>query len=325
MRKNEHLNTQEMANILKKISNDIIISGHKNADFDSMCSSLALAYSLKEINKNAKVFIEPENVSKIEYFALNDLLCNKIESNNYTFIALDLNRISRLPNSFEKYYQKAIYKINIDHHNGNTTNANYILSDYNISSTCEMIYDLVKEMNIKFDKKFSELIFTGIISDTNLFANNASSKTFSIVSNLIKKEISSEFLIKKFYLEKTKDEMDIIMYINNNLNNCGFHYAILDMKKEPFNKVTYSDISKNCIPTILNRQDINILMIIMNYGNKMKGEIRSKNNIDVSKLAELLTGGGHTHAAGFSNQKTINEIVTITKNYLNSEKDEKTI
>ena len=55
----------------------------------------------------------------------------------------------------------------------------------------------------------------------------------------------------------------------------------------------------------------------MKYDKKMKGELRSKNNVDVSKLAELLTGGGHTHAAGFSNKKTLNEIVDITKNYLN--------
>lgn len=319
----ERISTQRIANILKNISNDIIISGHKNADFDSMCSSLALAYGLKKLNKNVKVFIEPNSIEKIEYFDLNDLLCHKIESDNYTFIALDLNRISRLPDEIEKYYLKSTCKINIDHHNGNKTGADYVLSKCNSSSTCEMIYDIIRKLNVKYDKKLSELIFTGIISDTNLFSNSVSSKIFSIVSNLMKNNINSEFLIKKFYLEKTKDEMDIITYINNNLNNYNFHYIVLDMKKEPFNKVSYSDISKNCIPIILNRQDIDILMVIMDYGNKIKGEIRSKNNVDVSILAELLTGGGHTHAAGFSNKKTVNEIITITKDYLSGENNGK--
>lgn len=312
-------NYDKIANILLEISNDIIISGHKNADFDSMCSSLALAYSLKKINKNVKVFIESENIKKIDYFDLNYLLCDKVESNNYTFITLDLNRISRLPSDVEEYYLKANYRINIDHHNGNTTSADYILSNCNISSTCEIIYNIIKKMGVKYDKKLSELIFTGIISDTNLFSNNASSKTFSVVSNLIKKGIDNEFLIKKFYLERTKEEMDAVMYISNNLNYCGFHYAVLDMSKEPFNKISYSDISKKCIPFILNRRDINVLMIMMDYGNKIKGEIRSKGNMDISKLAELLTGGGHTNAAGFSNEKTLNEIIFITKNYLRSE------
>lgn len=312
-------NIEEIANILTNLSNDIIISGHKNADFDSMCSSLALAYSLKKLNKNVTVYIESESIKKIDYFKLNDLLCNQFKSNNYTFIALDINRISRLPSNIEGYYHGANYKINIDHHNGNTTNADYVLSDSAIGSTCEIIYNIINKMNIKFDKKFSELIFTGIVSDTNLFSSNVSSNTFLIVSELLKNNIDSEFLIKKFYLEKTKDEMDIIMYINNNLENLGFHLVVLDMKNELFKKVSYSDISKNCIPFILNRNDIDILMVIMDYGNKKKGEIRSKNDFDVSKLAELLTGGGHTHAAGFSNKKTIKNIVEITQKHLSGE------
>ena len=319
MSRDEKINIQKMADTLKELSNDIIISGHKNADFDSMCSSLALAYSLRNLKKNAKVFIEKDSITKIAYFNLNDLLCDSFESSNYTFIALDFNRTSRLPNDIEKYYSMADYKINIDHHNGNTTNANQILNLSNVSSTCEIIYEIVKKMNVKIDKKLSELIFTGIISDTNLFSNDVSSRTFSIVSNLLKNNINSDFLIEKFYLEKTKNEMDIIAYINNNLNKYNFHYVVLDMKKEPFNRVSYSDISKKCIPIILTRQDINVLMVMMNYGNKIKGEIRSKNDIDVSKLAELLTGGGHTHAAGFANNKTLNEIITITKRYLNGD------
>lgn len=316
MNNSKKISIKCMADKLKNLSNDIIISGHKNADYDSLCSSLALAYSLKKMNKNVKVFIEPENIKKIDYFNLSDLLCKKIETKDYTFIAMDLNKTSRLPASANEYYKKANYRINIDHHNGNTTKAEIILSNQNTSSTCEITYDIIKKLNIDFDKKLSELIFTGIISDTNLFFNNTSSKTFSIASKLLKNGIESEALIKKFYLEKTKNEMNIISYINNNMTYCNFHYAILDMKKEPFNLVSYSDISKKCIPVVLNREDIDVMMVIMDYGNKRKGEIRSKNKLDVSKLAELLIGGGHTHAAGFSNNKTIDEIINISKKYI---------
>ena len=216
-------NVKSLANDLKKLSGNIIIAGHKNADYDSLCSSLALAYSLKKLSKNVKVYIEPESIHKIDYFNLSDLLCNKIEVNDYTFIAMDLNRTSRLPDYIERYYNKANYRINIDHHNGNTTKAEIILSNQNASSTCEIIYDIIKKLNIDFDKKLSELIFTGIISDTDLFLNNTSSKTFSIASKLLKNGIESKYLITKFYLEKTKNEMSIISYINNNMVYCDFH------------------------------------------------------------------------------------------------------
>ena len=61
-----------------------------------------------------------------------------------------------------------------------------------------------------------------------------------------------------------------------------------------------------------------MLIVIMDYGNKKKGEIRTKGNINAEKLASLLTGGGHTHAAGFSNRKTLDEIISISKEYIGS-------
>ena len=212
MKQSKYVSIEELVCVIKDISNDIIICGHKNSDYDSMCSSLALAISLKQLKKNVKVYIEPESINKVEYFNCNELLCDNIDLSDYTFIALDLNRVSRLPDNMEKCYKNANLTINIDHHNENTTNADFILSNCEISSTCEIIYNLLKKMKININKKISELIFTGIVSDTNLFSNTTSSKTFLIVSNLLKKKIDNEFLIKKFYLEKSQEELKIIAY-----------------------------------------------------------------------------------------------------------------
>lgn len=316
-----NVSINKMTNIIKNITNDVIICGHKNADYDSMCSSLALGYCLKKLNKNVKVYIEPESIQKIKDFNCDFVTSESIDMSNYTFIAVDLNRTSRLPSTMEKYYNDAMFTINIDHHNGNTTNADATLSISDISSTCEIIYNLLKKIKFNLDKLVSELIFTGIISDTNLFSIHTSYKTYNIASNLSKNGINNEYIISKYYLERTQDELEIIAYMINNLKYDNFHYVVLDMNNKPFNKVSYSDISKNCIPLILNSQDIEVFMVIMNYGNKMKGEIRSKNGVDVSILASLLTGGGHSNAAGFSNKKSLNEIINITKCFLEDNKN----
>lgn len=314
--KKEMRDIKELITTIDNISNDILICGHKNADYDSLCSALAFAYGLKQMHKNVKVYVEDVDIKKIEYFDCDDLLYNMEPMSDYTFIMMDLNRTTRLPDKIEDYYKNAQYTINIDHHNGNTTNANYVVSYPEIGSTCEIVYNILREMKIKINTKISELLFTGIISDTNLFSNDSTSETLSIASILLKNGINSDFLINKFYLEKTKEELDIMSYMINNLEYDGFHYVVLDMKKPLFNKISYSDISKRCIPIVLNRQDVETLVVIMNYGNKMKGEIRTKGNVDASKLADLLTGGGHTHAAGFANKKELDEIISICKDYI---------
>lgn len=301
---------------MDNLKNDIIITGHKKADYDSMCSSLALALILKKIGKKVKVYIEKSSIDKINYFNLNDLLINDFNIKNFSLIILDLNRISRLPDEVLKNYNNATNVINIDHHNGNSTNADFVYSDEHISSTSEIIYNLAKSLNIVMDKNIAELLYTGIVSDTNSFSNSCTKDTFHIVGDLLSFNINSNYLTNKFYLEKTSSELEVISEMIKNIKYDTFHYVELNMKSEPYNKVEYVDISKKCIPTVFSNNEITVLIVIMNYGNKINGEIRSKGNINIEKLATLLTGGGHTNAAGFSNNKTVDEIISISRKYL---------
>lgn len=305
-----------ISEILKNINNNIYISGHKNADCDSICSSLALSLILKQLGKKAKVFLDKKTWDDIEYFQCENLITNKVVDKDYTFITLDLNRKERLPDELIDTYNKATYKINIDHHKKNIMEANYICSIEDISSTCEIIYDIAVFCKIKLNKQISELLYTGIISDTNMLTMNTTSKTHKTVSNLLKNNINQEFLIEKYVQSKTENELKLIAYMINNIQYNKFHYIILDMKSSLCQNIEYINISKKCIPIIMNNENIRVLIVIMNFGDKKKGEIRSKGNIDVEKLANLLTGGGHKNAAGFSNKKTINEIINISEKYI---------
>ena len=44
--------------------------------------------------------------------------------------------------------------------------------------------------------------------------------------------------------------------------------------------------------------------------------MRSKHNIDVNKIANIFNGGGHIKAAGFSSNKSSEEILEIIKEKL---------
>lgn len=306
----------EIVDVLKKINNNIYISGHKKADCDSLFSSLALALLLNDMGKTCKVYIEKEDIDKVEYFQCNDIIVDDIVDDNFTFILLDLNKIERLPDKMIYAFQKATTTINIDHHIKNNTKSKFVYSFEEKSSTCEIIYDIASELQVKISSKIAELLFTGIVSDTNMLVNNADYNTFLILSHLLKKNIDKDFLINKYVIEKTEEEMKIIAYMINNIIFDEVYYVVLDMKREPFRSVSYVDISKKCIPTIMSDENINILIVIMDYGIKKKGEIRSKGKIDSEKLANILTGGGHFHAAGFSNKKSIDEIIDISKKYM---------
>jgi bifunctional oligoribonuclease and PAP phosphatase NrnA len=312
----------DLVKVLVKLNNEVIISGHKKPDLDSICSSFALALLLEKLNQSVDitVYIDNENVDLI-----NDFPCLKrfiknwdYSSKNYSFIALDLNNIDRLPDNIKGLTLNANIAINIDHHEGNKTLFNTIYNNNSKSSTCEIIYDLYRLFKIKLNKNIASLLFIGIISDTNMFTINSSHNLFNIISKLTKYDINPSYLIYKYYFALSSEEETAIAYmITNIIKRKDYSYITINVKLFPFDKISYEELSKKCLPIILNDTSINLFLMIVDYGNKKKGEIRSKNNIDIEPLANSLTGGGHKYAAGFSNEKSIEIILKICDNYFN--------
>lgn len=61
----------------------------------------------------------------------------------------------------------------------------YNLVDTDSSSTCEILYDLFKEMGNVVNIQVATLLLFGIIRDTNCFKNSIRPHTFEVTSGLI--------------------------------------------------------------------------------------------------------------------------------------------
>lgn len=301
----------ELIKEIKGIDNQIYVAGHKNPDFDSLCSTLALGLILKSLNKQVNVYMNGKDQEEVEYFKCDSIITNNILGESFILIALDLNTKDRLEDEVFKNLNKACRTINIDHHQGNKTNFDLVLSMEDISSTSEIVYEIMIGLNIKGTKTVKELLLTGIISDTEMFIKNTSKRTLEIVEDLIYQDIDKEYLINKFYLSKTENQLKIISKLINGLKHNKIHYIIIKMKKSPYNKEKEINIQKKCLPVVFSDENIKILILIMKYGKRKKVSVRTKGNIDASKIAGLFNGGGHRNAAGFTSTYRIGKIIKI--------------
>lgn len=297
----ENENYKKIKEVISNIPDDklIIIAGHERPDMDSIGSSLALTIFLNNIGKNAVMLLEEKEFYQLEWFEKHDFIKTEIIEKDYIFILMDSNNKSRL-GVFEKYFDKAEYTINIDHHECNLNNATYTLSISEISSTCEILMNLFKLFQQKIDKNIAELIYSGIITDTNGFINRTTEKTFLILSEIMGYGIEYKKIAKNTFLNKSEEELECLKKMLEELKYDKFHYIVLDKTKEPYKNVTHTAISKKIIPIILNTSNINVLVIIEKYEDKIVGSLRSNCEIDVDKLAKLFNGGGHKKAAGFN-------------------------
>jgi len=300
---------EKIFDLLKK-SENILIVCHKNPDADTLGSASAFFYYFKKNNKDSVCFCQDEIPHFLSDFKkhlnmIHELTERKL--NQYDLIiTVDCGEIKQtgLENILLNRNKK-IPLINIDHHFTNNYFGNINLIDPESSSTSEIIYEIFKNQKIKLDKEILNLLLTGIMSDTTFFSNAATTATsMTISSELLKNGANLKKALARLWKNKNINTLkfwgDVFSRLKYN-EKYKIVYTIITQKDLQNNHLSEEAIS-GLSNFLTNLYQPNIIMVLRETKDKkIKGSLRTnKNNIDVSKLAKFLGGGGHKKAAGFT-------------------------
>lgn len=313
------INYELLKEVIDKLPNDkiILLGGHENTDYDSIGSVYALTLFLNKIGKRAFMLLEESDKSKLDWFGNTNFIVSNINiKGNYNFILLDSNRKSRL-GVFENYFDNADITINIDHHENNNKEANYIFVDKDISSTSEIIFNLINLYNNKLDKDIATLLYAGIASDTNSFYRRATSDTMEVASILLKYNIDPTNIVKNVCKNMTLEETKVLSDMLSNIKYSEFHYIVMDRNNPLYKNIDYNVIFKKLASIIYDIKEIKLIgLFLIELDGSISGLFRSNCNIDVDKLAISLGGGGHKKASGFENNMNIEDVINKCKTYI---------
>ena len=305
-------------NLIKKINTPIYLSGHIKPDHDSICSCLSLARLLEKLGKEAYVILDENDMDILSIHENKHLVVNDVTHNDYAFIALDMNESYRL-GKFKKYFEPASVKINIDHHQGNRINADLIIADQEKSSTCEIIYNLIKSYGkIYLDKDIAECLYTGIMTDTSCFSRRLSPDTMKIAQKLINYGVDYERSIKATFSYRTLYELKALGVLIEEIKvDEMLHYLVIDKSREEFKNLTHNQITKTIAEELRKIEDMDIFLIFIVEGHIITTKCMSNVTKNANLIAQQFGGGGHKGEAGFTVlNTTIEEILEKTKNYL---------
>ena len=128
-----------------KDAKNIGISGHIRPDGDCVGSTCALRQFLKKAFPEKRIDIRLEQPADIYDFIPGVTeICTDAEDVIYdVFFVLD-SIPERIGDAYD-YYEKAKYKVNIDHHVTNPGCGDIYYIDAAASSASELVYDLIKE------------------------------------------------------------------------------------------------------------------------------------------------------------------------------------
>ena len=293
-----------------KKAKSITLLTHFKPDGDGISACAAISHICKRLSKNIET-IYPSNAEFEIKRSPANILVNKHNQIPELIIMCDTANYERLyfPKEFE-----LIKSINIDHHISNTINSTYNFVDPDASSTCEILYKLIKEWNTDLiDKYIAETLLFGILYDSQVFHTQATtSETLKVSAELISHGANLFELKTELLSQKTTSIISLWGTVLKNIQ-------VSPKKTAVWAKITQQELKKHnatlkCLIGFNNflseLSGIDITLLFYETANgQTKVSLRSK-KADVNLLASRFGGGGHTNASGILSDKPIDELIS---------------
>lgn len=307
-----YINDDEIAAIISDCT-ECIITSHVNPDGDACGSSLALLHLLQANGIEARVIYTsevPNNMlwlplsGRIEHYQpeLHDEVIHSCE----ILFCVDFNSPTRVMRMQDAVTNREKMSIVIDHHEQPQEFATLYRIETEASSTCEMIWQIAKVCNQKFDfilnTNFAISCYTGIMTDTGGFRfPRTDAELHRIVADLIdlgadpvsiyENVMNDASFCRTVLLGKTLSGMEKF---------CNGSICTLTIYKRWFEETGASlDETEGFVQYSLTIRGavLGILFIEHPTEDVIKVSIRSKGKVEARVLAVNFGGGGHFHAA----------------------------
>lgn len=294
---------QSIIQALKK-AEKVVVCGHSMPDGDSIGSTIAMGEVLKSLGKDVTM-ITPDEVPQMYGFlpSINELVRLQSLPNDFdTAVVVDCTDLNRINAPLSEGLAKIPVIINIDHHVSNQYYGSFNYVDPKAAATAELIFNLAKALEISISKEMAISLYTSIVMDTGSFRyENTTEKTHRISAELV--EMGVNVALVNSYLFENKELTGLRLLgrslCNLNVTDCG-RVAWISIPYELTKEIGAKDEHAEGIINYPRRvAGVQVGLLFREITpNRIKVGFRSKDTIDVNKIAAVFGGGGHPRAAG---------------------------
>lgn len=295
----------ELRKIAKVIGENksFFITSHIRPDGDSIGSQLALKRILERLGKEV-IIVNHDSVPKIYDFLPGSESIRQESPKNKecdVTIVLDSPDFSRLESTAEAI-KKVKVIVNIDHHLGNKKFGKYNYVDTKASAVGEQIYELTRIMGFEIDREIALCLYVGIMTDTGSFRqSNTTSRTHKIVAHLMKiGDLKPAQITHQVYETQLPSAIKLLSITLNTLERSeDGRIAWMTITDKMFKETaTTKAEAENFINYVRSVKGNEIAILFTEMArDEIKVSFRSKDRIDVNKIARILGGGGHLRAS----------------------------
>jgi phosphoesterase RecJ-like protein len=290
-------------------ANLIILITHKGPDGDAIGSLTATALALRQLGKDVILACDDPAPPQVAFLPLVDEVVLPGQRNGMPpelVIVLDCGDLDRLGRSFSTLPAPAPPIINIDHHRTNTRFGNVNIVASGAAATTEMLYHLLRAIDVDLTSDIAQCLLTGLITDTLGFrTSSVTADTVAVGSALMAAGANLAQITETALNVKPLSVLKLYRIGLNNLQmQDGFLWTTVS--NEERQETGHQLASSAGLVTMLgNVQEAKIGCVMIEMEERIYVGFRCRAPWDVATLATELGGGGHQFAAGCSLEKPL--------------------
>ncbi len=308
---------KEIGDALRRHDRFLVVT-HENPDGDALGSLLAASLALRQLGKDAVMYLPGRTPLPSEYgfMPLADLVRKPPDdAAERVLFAVDCAKEERIGDDAAR--SRAPLTVNVDHHHDNTRfgDLNLIVAD--ASSTGEVLRDVFAELGVELTPELAEPLYIALVTDTGRFQYaNTTPKSLRLAAELVDAGADIHEVFQQVYeslefaklklLARALDRAEVLE---------GGRIVVSHLLRADFGEIGASEpYSEGIIDYLRAVEGAELAVLIREQLNEdaaaYKGSLRSSiDELDVSAIARRFGGGGHRQAAGFSTDLPLAEVV----------------
>jgi phosphoesterase RecJ-like protein len=284
-----------------------LITTHVRPDPDGLGSQMGLAHALEAMGKEVRLvissnwpprydFLDPTR--RIKRFELPGAEYRDAD----VIVVLDTGTWNQLGDFGAFLKTMTVPKVVIDHHLSQDDLGALRLLDTSAEATGRLIYEAVEALGQKLSPPAADALFAALATDTGWFRHpNTTPATFALAEKLTRDGARPTILYDLIYENGTLPRMKLMGLVMSRLR-------LIEDGRVALTEVRLSDYAEtgaipqdtedmvNCTRSVAG-VEVGLFFLEQPAGG-VKVSFRSRQRIDVAKIAEQFGGGGHRLASG---------------------------
>jgi len=297
-----------------------VVTSHEAPDGDALGSLLALALGLRQLGKDAVMFLGgpaplPGEYRFLELERVGLRRTRPADFAERVLVAVDCASAGRV-GAEPGLVEAASFTVNIDHHHDNPRfgDVNLIVAD--ASSTGEVLADVFRELGVQLTPEIAEALYIALVTDTGRFQYaNTTPKALRLAADLVDAGADVHRVFQGVYENVQFAKLKLLARALDRAQVLeGGEIVVSHLLRDDFEAVGAAEPYSEGIIDFLRSAEGALVSALIREPPRDGAPARqvslrsSVDEVDVSAIARRLGGGGHRAAAGFSSDLSVQEI-----------------